>query len=241
MKVKLFIMALLMVLAVPASAQNKTTAKKATTTKKATTSKKATTTKKAAATTSTARKATASKKSAKKVVDGWNTVYLQWNPSTMSFKGGSTSFTSFSAGYNRAISLTSKAPVYLGVGAKLRYSFRSDGEGAHESKWWALSAEIPVNVMYRFAIPESSVAILPYAGPYFRINAVGKTKVNGTTTDMFGSGDGKAKRFQAGIQFGCGVQVSQKFLFGLSYGLDFLDFYKDVTINTFSITAGYCF
>ena len=228
MKVKLLFMALLMALVVPVTAQTKST-KKGSTAKKTATAKKTT-------------RAAASRSSASSgVVDGWNTLYLQWNPSTMSYKGGSTGFTSFSAGYNRAISLTSKAPVYLGVGLKARYSFRSDKEDGHDSKWWALSAEVPVNVMYRFAIPESSVAIIPYAGPYFRVNIVGKSETNGQSRDLFGSDEGQAKRFQMGVQFGCGVQISQAFLLGLSYGLDFLDFYKDVTVNTFSITAGYCF
>ena len=155
MKIKLFMMALLMALVVPAAAQQVKVLGKGTTSK-ASTTKKATTTKKAATTTKAASKSRSV--SSSDVEDGWNMVYLQWNPSTMSYKGGSTSFTSFSAGYNRAISLSSSTPVYLGVGLKARYSFRSDKEDGHESKWWALSAEVPVNVMYRFAIPESSAS-----------------------------------------------------------------------------------
>lgn len=50
-------------------------------------------------------------------IDGWNTIYLQWNPSTfVPDKGDSESFTGLSVGYNKAFSISQNIPLFFEVG-----------------------------------------------------------------------------------------------------------------------------
>lgn len=59
--------------------------------------------------------------------DGWSTLYLQWNPSTLSpDKGDSESFTGFSIGFNKAFSISQSIPLFVEAGLGLQYSMKND-------------------------------------------------------------------------------------------------------------------
>lgn len=184
--------------------------------------------------------------------DGWNTIYLQWNPSSFSQEiGSSESFTGFSLGYNHAFSLTQSIPLYVEAGIGVQYSFW-DGVfyGINNCKIKLLSAKVPVSLMYKFDIPNSTISIVPNAGLDMRFNILGKLKNDdlNRTLDLFDKDDMKYgdvdiswNRFQIGWHVGVNFMFNNQFLVGASYGTDFSEIAKNSKVHTGSITLGYCF
>lgn len=128
--------------------------------------------------------------------DGWNTVNLQWNPSTyVPDKGESESFTGLSLGYNKAFGLSQSIPLYLEVGLGMQYSFYSKDITEDvaselgvttislaallrpEEKINILSAKVPLSLAYAFHIPETNLSLIPYVGLDIRYNIMGKANV----------------------------------------------------------------
>lgn len=130
---------------------------------------------------------------------GWSTIYVQYNPSTISIDvtgADDENFNAFTVGYNRAISISSSAPLYVELGGALQYSFKSKdildwyagkyepGEDKDEigkdvdpkQKYNMLSLKVPVSIMYDLKINNSNVHIAPFAGITMRYNIFGNTK-----------------------------------------------------------------
>lgn len=127
---------------------------------------------------------------------GWNTVYLQWNPSSfVPDKGDSESFTGLSVGFNKAFSISQRWPLYFEAGLGVQYSFYSKditGDVADilgvstssvsayfrpEEKVKMLSAKVPVSLAYAYHIPDTKLTIIPYIGLDLRFNIVGRGNV----------------------------------------------------------------
>lgn len=206
--------------------------------------------------------------------DGWNTVYFQWNPSSFKIDNESESFTGLSLGWSKAFSVSKSAPVFVEAGVGLQYSFKSwDDEDFNDEmeeydtslkiKFSMFSLKVPVNIMYKWDIPNSKVSLIPYAGLNFRFNITAKEKydfsgdyaeeaeeifedygyildANLFDKDDMGE-DGTWNRFQIGWQIGVNARFNNKFLVGVSYGTDFSEIADDCKIKTTSITLGYCF
>lgn len=217
--------------------------------------------------------------------DGWNTVYLQWNPITFApDKGDNTGFTGFSAGYNKAFSVSSSAPLYVEAGIGLQYMFHSEdmdefawyfqdedgddrsyyGEADNTLKYSMLSFKVPVSFMYKWNIPNSSVALAPFVGLDLRFNVLAQEKIsfddsgdqedfddaadeygfddshNLFSKDDMGSKDATWKRFQIGWHSGVNAYFG-KFLVGVSYGSDFSEIAKKCKLHHASFTLGYTF
>ena len=194
--------------------------------------------------------------------NGWNTIYLQWNPSSFSPEvGSSESFTGFSVGYNHAFGLTQSIPLYVEAGIGVQYSFwdgdfyfRYEGQSVKlkDSKVKILSAKVPVSLMYKFDIPNSTISIVPNAGLDLRFNILGKLKndqleefdkpsFNLFDKDDMLSDDYTWNRFQIGWHVGVNFMFNNQFLVGASYGTDFSEIAKNSKVHTGSITLGYCF
>lgn len=186
---------------------------------------------------------------------GWNTIYLQWNPSSFSQEiGSSESFTGFSVGFNHAFGLTQSIPLYLEAGIGVQYSFW-DGTYLRipDCKIKLLSAKVPVSLMYKFDIPNSTISIVPNAGLDMRFNILGKLKndeyeeylkkssFNLFDKDDMGGDDYTWNRFQIGWHVGVNFMFNNQFLVGASYGTDFSEIAKNSKVHTGSITLGYCF
>ena len=123
-------------------------------------------------------------------IGDYNTIYLQWNPSSIVPKEGSSySFTGFSAGYNHAFSLSQSIPLYVETGVGIQYSFwsgdtpfpykrnndsRNYEYKINDAKIKMLSAKVPLSIAYKFEIPNSKVSIIPNAGIDFRFNFLAK-------------------------------------------------------------------
>lgn len=122
--------------------------------------------------------------------DGWNSFWIEWNPSTISSdtqgQGGndsgssskSLSFTAFSAGLSRAFSLTQGASLFLEAGGGVQYSFASDFP-EKGTDFNMLSVKVPLSLIYLLDIPNSSLSLMPYAGIDLRFNILGKFKYGG--------------------------------------------------------------
>jgi len=221
--------------------------------------------------------------------NGWSTLWVQWNPSNLTpDKGDSESFTGLSLGYSKAFSASSNVPIFIEAGIGVQYSFSTidvtddddddvsaawqywygSADGCIEKKTSMLSAKVPVSFMYDWQIPNSSVAITPYAGLDLRFNIIGKSKyeipgeywereethnyiknyddeiledANIFDKDDMGGKDFTWKRLQVGWHIGVNARFDNKFLVGISYGQDVSEIVKDTKIHTTSITLGYCF
>jgi len=191
--------------------------------------------------------------------DGWNTFYFQLNPSKISIDvkdSKNQSFTGLTLGYGKAIHISSSEPLYFETGIAVQYSFYKDDDDDYETyDDHMASAKVPLNILYNFQIPNSTIEIAPYLGATLRYNIWGEEKVTPNskykdekekTYNLFdkkdmGGSDYTWNRFQIGWQVGVNARFNSKLLLGLSYGTDFSEIYKKGKINTASITIGYCF
>ncbi len=193
----------------------------------------------AACTTASAQFSNAKGGSSESSASGWSTVWVQYNPTTVSADGGgSSSATGFSAGYSRAFSVSKSIPLYVEGGAGLQYTWAS--EDGVDTKW--LSVKIPVDVTYKFQIPNSSIAILPYAGLNFRVNVWGEGDNSVDLFDKDKMGDDFVwNRFQVGWRAGAKAHFGNSFMVGVGYGHDFSELSKGVKLGEWSLQLGYMF
>lgn len=123
--------------------------------------------------------------------DGWNTVWVEYNPSAFitSVKGADNqSFTGLSAGYSRTFGISSSHPLFVEAGVGLQYSFNSislkeeyedyldEDDFDPKLKTTLFSAKVPVNLMYAWQIPNTNISLLPFVGVQLRYNLSGKQK-----------------------------------------------------------------
>lgn len=185
--------------------------------------------------------------------DAWSSLYFQFNPSTMNIDvhgAKDQDFTGLLVGYSKAFSISSSIPLFIEAGGALEYSFYSEDEyGDGETNFSMLSIKVPVNVVYNYQFPNSTVALAPYAGLRLRANLLAKEKYEygsySSTVDLFDEDDmGKDytwKRIQIGAQLGANVKFNNKFFVGAGYGFDFSEIAEKCTISEFSLTAGFIF
>lgn len=211
----------------------------------------------------------------------WNRIYVSYNPIKMVIdKSGvdDLNFTGFSAGYAKGISISQQLPFFIEVGINFLYAnntYDDDGdlmiEGEKvELKTTLMSANIPVNVAYKFTLANEKISFLPFVGINLRGNMIGKSKYeltefedskNNTEKDFWkeyedssdkkqeinnfdkketGSKNDTWKRFQAGWQIGLGINFNQLYI-GVSYEKDFNELYKKAKLSSTSITIGFNF
>lgn len=214
--------------------------------------------------------------------DDWSSIYFQWNPSSIVPKRGDLlSLTGLTFGYNHAFNIASGKPLFIEAGIAIQYSFCSEDiieeiydddvldyldynniDASIEAKMNMLSVKIPVNLTYKFDIPNTSVAIAPYAGLVLRGNVLGTLRVKlgsdlaaelsdreleeiEKSHNLFSESDmGKRNtfnRFQIGWQIGTNVSFGSQCYVGISYGCDFSEICRNNKMHTTSITLGYSF
>ena len=116
------------------------------------------------------------------------------------------------------------------------------------------SAKVPINFVYDFALPNSTISIDPFVGLSLRYNISGKLSDDDNDLDVFdkddmGSSDSTFKRFQAGWQIGAKVRFEGGFMAGVSYGSDFSNIWEvksgsskvKANSSATTITIGYTF
>lgn len=190
-------------------------------------------------------------------VDGWSTLWVEWNPSLLKYDvkdADDVSFTGFSVGYSQAFSVAPS--LFMEVGGGIQYLSNNESIDSEdiEIKTNLVSAKVPVNLIYAFQIPNSSVSLLPFVGANLRYNLSGKQKYefedyddeaseefNLFDKDDMGSSSDTWKRLQIGYQIGVKARFSESFLVSLSYGSDLSEIAKKTKFSTTSITIGYTF
>lgn len=198
--------------------------------------------------------------------DGWSTIWVEYNPIKVKYDVSGMddeSLTGFSAGYSQAFSISQGTPIFLEAGIGLQYANYSDSESSYVDGYGKVSvdqnitiwsAKVPVNLLYNFALPNSSISLAPFIGATLRYNVSGTLKYEvedySEKYDLFSKKemddaeflDGKAwKRFQIGWQIGLKARFGQNFMAGVSYGSDFSEIAYKSKIQTTSITLGYTF
>lgn len=112
--------------------------------------------------------------------EGWSKIYASYDPMTVEYdwegaKDGD--FTGISFGFAKGFSISQSMPLFVEAGLGISYAWNSEDYDYEESKMSLLSLKVPVNLTYKFAIPNSNIVIAPYAGISMRFNLMGKEKV----------------------------------------------------------------
>ena len=172
----------------------------------------------------------------------FQTFYLQYSPSSMKYSHDSysvsTSYNQLALGYSYAMPLMDAIPLSIEFGGRVEWAFKSE-DGVKSN---LVAAKIPVNAVYSFQITDA-FSIMPYAGPFFRFNILGKTKdehgSHSETIDWFSDGD--AKRFQIGLAAGARFCFNDKFFAGVGYSYDLMKIQDYTHFEGVEITAGLMF
>lgn len=123
----------------------------------------------------------------------------------------------FNVGWLGGFNVTGKRlPLYLEAGAKANVGL---GELLSDFDKY-LAIEVPLNVAYRFHIPNTKIHLSPYMGLHFKANVLGRGKGGFDYFDLEGT-----KRFQFGMQAGGHFDFNH-FNVGLGYSFDFLPIQK---------------
>lgn len=166
-----------------------------------------------------------------------NSVKFTYSPMTMD--GGNffedkdeMELNGLSLAWTQSRAILQNLPLYVEYGLGLQYSFKTDSQkigdeyDSYNYKFSlnALSIKVPVGIMYRLQIPQTGVAIMPYAGFDFGCYALGKYKVEvsyeGETdeeeVDMFNEEEVGANRFICDWHIGAKLAFN-KFFVGVAY------------------------
>lgn len=166
----------------------------------------------------------------------------------------------FGIEYIHGFSLSRQLPMFLELGAKINMGFGS-AEDPEDSDYYTsvqmLRVNVPVSFAWRFNIG-GDMAITPFAGLDFRVNAMARAKYNEPGEEyewvsMFddeemGGDDETWNRFQMGWHLGARFEYNRLSL-AISGGTDFIkafnyseDGYKShVNTGNLAITLGYRF
>lgn len=158
----------------------------------------------------------------------------------------------FAIDYIHGFSISRTYPLFIETGIGLNMGFYSDSNDDYNftKKTTALSANVPVNIAYKFNI-NNDFSIHPYLGLNCKVNVLSKTKTQYDNDNMEDEEidnfdkkdvgkDGQWKRFQLGWHVGAGINY-KAFYAGLSYGTDFMELAKKLKTSTFKVSIGYNF
>ena len=107
----------------------------------------------------------------------------------------------------------------------------------------AMYLELPVMAAARFNVADNT-NIVVNAGPYLAFGLGGKAKDDNFDLKLFKSDEGDWKRFDLGIQYGIGLELSDRYLINLTGQNGFIspvDGGDDPKNMTFTIGVGYRF
>ena len=152
----------------------------------------------------------------------------------------------FELGYIKGINLTSRIPLFLELGGQLTWTHAKDEVYSVDVKHTFMNISIPVNVAYKFAFASSeNITIVPFVGPNFKFNVIGKKKWGDEKTsylskDDMGGKDNRANIFQAGMNLGIGVNIAHNLYVGYRFQPDFKKYFDegDVKTHTNYLTIG---
>lgn len=131
----------------------------------------------------------------------------------------------FGMGWTKGINVTGKRlPLYIETGIAANFAF---GNGDR-----LFNFVIPVNVTYRFKIPNTKLYIAPYWGLNFKINYHWYWDYHDIS--WFEKDDWNPKRFQMGTELGCNFDI-WNFHFGVGWGTDFIKLATPYFSNSYGV------
>ena len=119
----------------------------------------------------------------------------------------------------------------------------SKGYKIEDVKVRPIYLDIPILAAYKFNISDNTKFVIN-AGPYLAFGLGGKAKDDNFDLKLFKSDEGDWKRFDLGIQYGIGLELSDRYLINLTGQNGFIspvDGGDDPKNMTFSIGVGYRF
>lgn len=210
---------------------------------------------------------------------------VSYSPITAEFGWGDfedVNLTGISLGFIRGYSVSRHYPIYIETGARLTYAFDEE-ETCEDDLWFEpvdnvglvaftssaslkekityINITVPINVAYRFVIPNSNVVITPFTGPTVKWNVMCKYKRETEETvaapdyglsasvskskeynvfDKDEVGDYQWKRFQIGWNVGAGISYKALYV-GINYGCDITHAAKKTETDNWTFSIGYAF
>ena len=145
----------------------------------------------------------------------YSRLYLGYTSPKLRYEDESVSGNGVTLGWATGINLTGyKLPLYLEVGVEADYSNFKEGKSSID----IVDIDVPINVVYKFTIPSTSISIAPLAG----LNAKVVALANGNGENMYSNND-VVKRFMLGYNLGFDVYFS-KFSVFYRFQNDFMPF-----------------
>lgn len=144
----------------------------------------------------------------------------------------------FELGYVKGINITTNMPLFLELGGNFTFLHNKNEDHGITTKLTMANIAIPVDVAYKFAFSSSNFTILPFIGPNFKFNLIGKTRADLSQIaeedykskqnlfDKDDMGDNTAKRFQFGMNIGAGVNIGKILYVGYKLQPDFIRYMK---------------
>ena len=158
----------------------------------------------------------------------------------------------FSLNWTQAYALTTSLPVYFQYGAGLQYAWKTDSDSGNDWKMSStvsfLTVKVPVNVLYCYTIPNTSVSLMPYVGLGLHGHILGQVKYSSTydgeteseTLNFFSKDDLEDEaltRFTLNWQIGAKVAFD-RYIFGVGYEGPVTHLQKDKYENrTFTVNT----
>ncbi|MBE6340074.1 MAG: hypothetical protein E7069_04980 [Bacteroidales bacterium] len=166
----------------------------------------------------------------------------------------------FGLGFIKGIELSKTKPLFLELGANANFLFKkadySEGEDYKlTTKYSFLNLAIPVNLAYRIKVSDA-FSIQPFAGLNLKFNLLGKCKNEfeedsysfESEADFFSDkysegefsdgdsyfGGDKAKRFQLGLNVGCGFNISKLYI-GYTFQPDLTNYAEIKADETYKV------
>lgn len=178
----------------------------------------------------------------------YNRVHISYAP--MSFSGDYGKYwdtaSGFAFGWLGGWSVSKTMPLYVEGGLNLKYNHSSEEYDGVKVSDTFLSANVPVNVSYKYSIPGvDGLSLAPYVGLHLTGNIIGEEKYESSYDDEKGSffseddmgKDNTANRLQFGWQIGVGVNYKALYV-GVGYSSEFTEYLKKVNTGGLTLTLG---
>lgn len=179
---------------------------------------------------------------------GYNRLSVSYNSISFDKDMADGAFTGFSLAWTKGISISSSAPLFIETGIGATYGFKSEDEDNVEISNKFAAVTVPVNLTYKWNVPNTDINLMPFAGLFLRGNLYGNTNVSYQNNDEdynwfddYEEDGYEASRFSWGWNIGVGFEYSKLYV-GLSYSSDFNEFVEKADkTGIFSASVGFNF
>ena len=170
--------------------------------------------------------------------ENYNRLFLGYAPTDYAVGGTEIRHQGFNLGWLHGFNVAGEQlPLYLETGLTANLGFGKLFSDCDKT----LNFEAPVNVTYRYNIPNTNVRLSPYFGFHFKVNAFAEDEDGDDYFDLDGS-----RRFQFGMQVGARIELN-RFFIGAGWNKDFMPMLRanrhlgDVKTSGMRVNIGFTF